>query len=570
MIGVIAAVCLPIAARAFVGPRGALVHIRWDSSVDVSARQELEARFRLEDGERLDDSTWRYDLVNPSAETIRALVGDSAVADTHHINRERSTLSDAERTARRARVRHGSVIVAVADRMAALAALAALVMVLTQWYARQADGLWTWRNGLIFRTAEQVQPYVWLAVLGLAIYGRAIWWPPTNSDDLQYLASVRLRNPFSYFVGDHGHDNNLYRPLTPASMWVVYQMFGVWNVPNQILNQVVHLANVSLLYAILRRAQPDRSVALLFAAIFMISEYTWLAATVTSHRQVAQTGLFLLVFVYQLTRHAEPSDTTAPAASVRLGSMAALSVLALMSKESGLVVPALAFAYAFMSGRPRARLAAAAAATIAGYVVFRVVIFGPSFASYGPDGYMFFGLLHYQRSDELPSVLRYINYAENVLKNIIAPMLPVFDETGALLSRESLPVFVPVIVSTALLTGIAAARRLSHLQWIALIIIVANAVAHYATFRMRAHYVSHAAFCMFVAGSPLLGRGRSPGVRDLAVKTLGVMALLGGIVLASNMMDRYALAINRALDALPVRGLERYGPVAEEVLQRYR
>jgi len=36
------------------------------------------------------------------------------------------------------------------------------------------------------------------------------------------------------------------------------------------------------------------------------------------------------------------------------------------------------------------------------------------------------------------------------------------------------------------------------------------------------------------------------------------------------MMDRYALAINRALDALPVRGLERYGPVAEEVLQRYR
>ena len=273
MIGVIAAVCLPIAARAFVGPRGALVHIRWDSSVDVSARQELEARFRLEDGERLDDSTWRYHLVNPSAETIRALVGDSAVADTHHINRERSTLSDAERTARRARVRHGSVIVAVADRMAALAALAALVMVLTQWYARQADGLWTWRNGLIFRTAEQVQPYVWLAVLGLAIYGRAIWWPPTNSDDLQYLASVRLRNPFSYFVGDHGHDNNLYRPLTPASMWVVYQMFGVWNVPNQILNQVVHLANVSLLYAILRRAQPDRSVALLFAAIFMISEY---------------------------------------------------------------------------------------------------------------------------------------------------------------------------------------------------------------------------------------------------------------------------------------------------------
>ena len=530
MIGVIAAVCLPIAARAFVGPRGALVHIRWDSSVDVSARQELEARF-----------VWRTvsaSTTRRGGPTRQSICRDHSrsrrgFGGSRHAPHQPRAL-DVER--RRANGATGTGAAWKRDRRGGrpnggAGRASALVMVLTQWYARQADGLWTWRNGLIFRTAEQVQPYVWLAVLGLAIYGRAIWWPPTNSDDLQYLASVRLRNPFSYFVGDHGHDNNLYRPLTPASMWVVYQMFGVWNVPNQILNQVVHLANVSLLYAILRRAQPDRSVALLFAAIFMISEYTWLAATVTSHRQVAQTGLFLLVFVYQLTRHAEPSDTTAPAASVRLGSMAALSVLALMSKESGLVVPALAFAYAFMSGRPRARLAAAAAATIAGYVVFRVVIFGPSFASYGPDGYMFFGLLHYQRSDELPSLLRYINYAENVLKNIIAPMLPVFDETGALLSRESLPVFVPVIVSTALLTGMAAARRLSHLQWIALIIIVANAVAHYATFRMRAHYVSHAAFCMFVAGSPLLGRGRSPGVRDLAVKTLGVMALLGGIVL---------------------------------------
>ena len=101
MIGVIAAVCLPIAARAFVGPRGALVHIR----LGLIGRRVRAANWRRAFVWRtVSASTTRRGVTTSSilsAETISALVGDSAVADTHHINRAASTLSDAERTARR-------------------------------------------------------------------------------------------------------------------------------------------------------------------------------------------------------------------------------------------------------------------------------------------------------------------------------------------------------------------------------------------------------------------------------------------------------------------------------------
>jgi hypothetical protein len=126
-------ICLPTIARLVTGPPGGLVHVRWDTSVDASARQELEARFRLTDGEPLGESTWRYDLLDPSRDNIRDLVKDPAVADTEHIDRSRFTLVDTMRTARRGRTAYGGMLVTAADRLAlALPAIVAL-LVLLQW-----------------------------------------------------------------------------------------------------------------------------------------------------------------------------------------------------------------------------------------------------------------------------------------------------------------------------------------------------------------------------------------------------------------------------------------------------
>jgi hypothetical protein len=124
---------LPVAARLVAGERGAIVHVRWQPTLTPAEREQLEARFDLADGERLDDVTWRYDLVDPSSRNIAALVSDAAVADTHQIDRPGSRLAaSASRTARRQRFESGGdALVATGDRAATvLAAIAGALLIL--------------------------------------------------------------------------------------------------------------------------------------------------------------------------------------------------------------------------------------------------------------------------------------------------------------------------------------------------------------------------------------------------------------------------------------------------------
>ena len=578
----VAAVCLivagilPIGTRIVTGPRGARVHVRWEASVDDSARRNLETKFRLADAERLEGQTWAYDLVDPSAHIVRALVLNPAVADTHHIDRSRFVLDAAERTGRRGRIRYGDVLVAAGDGVAIASALmAALLTVMALRHRLPTPRFSTALPGAVFQAAGSIPPYLFLMTLGLAMYARALWLPPTNADDLSYLSSVAtIANPLYYFFQDHGHGNELYRPLTPLTLWVSYKLFGVWSLPNQVVNLALHLANVFLLYRIVEREQRNRSMALLVAAVFMISQYTWLAAAWTSDRPMVLTGMFLLLLVDHLSRQTEHPGATRGAA-LSISFVTVLSVLALMSKESGLVVPALGLFFALTMAKharltqaQRWSLAVTTASIVSLYVVFRILLFGSEAASYSQDGYLFLGLVRYQRVEDLPQLLQYVAYAENVIKNAIAPILPVFAEGGALLTWQSVLVHAPVIASTALLFGLAAKRDLSGLQWIALLIIVANALVHVALFRLRLHYLSHAAVCLFVAGSPIFKHIEGNGGRALAARALAVIVLVGAIVSTSHTLNVYLLTRYAALHALPTEGIDGY--VLQQVLQKYR
>jgi len=133
LIGAIVIGCLPIITRLVTGPPGALVHVRWDTSIDPSARQQLEARFRLADGEQLGGSTWRYDLLDSSRDNIRDLVRNPAVVDTEHIDRSLFTPVDTMRTARRGRIAYGGMLVTAADRAAMALPVIAAFGVLLHW-----------------------------------------------------------------------------------------------------------------------------------------------------------------------------------------------------------------------------------------------------------------------------------------------------------------------------------------------------------------------------------------------------------------------------------------------------
>jgi hypothetical protein len=124
----IGALTLPIGARVMMGPRGADIHIRWAPALDAGTRMQLEARFHLADGDRLDTSTWRYDLLDPSNDNIRSLVSNSAVEDTHGLDRARFSVSTAARTGRRLRSGVGDVVVLAADRISVVLAVLAAIL----------------------------------------------------------------------------------------------------------------------------------------------------------------------------------------------------------------------------------------------------------------------------------------------------------------------------------------------------------------------------------------------------------------------------------------------------------
>ena len=117
MVFLVLAIALPVAARLAAGPPGAMVHVRWQPSVDSAARRNAEERLGLANGQRQDEQTWRYDLIEASRDRIRALVLEPNVADTHYIDRAAYSLDpSAERTARLSRFRvAGPLAVDTAD-----------------------------------------------------------------------------------------------------------------------------------------------------------------------------------------------------------------------------------------------------------------------------------------------------------------------------------------------------------------------------------------------------------------------------------------------------------------------
>ena len=131
------AATLPLGSRMMAGPRGAVVHVRWQPSVTATDRHALEARFHLADGEQVDANTWRYELIDPAAGNISALVGEPAAADTHNIDRSDGSLApDASRTSRRSRMAAGDALVAAADGFAAALAVIAACLALGGAFAR--------------------------------------------------------------------------------------------------------------------------------------------------------------------------------------------------------------------------------------------------------------------------------------------------------------------------------------------------------------------------------------------------------------------------------------------------
>lgn len=179
-----------------------------------------------------------------------------------------------------------------------------------------------------------------------------------------------------------------------------------------------------------------------------------------------------------------------------------LSLLALMSKESGLILPLIALYFLVIELRVRLTHPAvwSLVVLLGAYGLLRFVIFGSNAATYTEAGYLF-GRTYYENLGTLQGGLRIAAYVENVVKNIVAVFLPIFDGQGKLSLIGTKLNSLVVAGCTLLVFLLSLGRKLTRFQRISLVIILLNALIHFQLFRYRTLYIPQMAFVIFAAAS---------------------------------------------------------------------
>jgi hypothetical protein len=387
-----------------------------------------------------------------------------------------------------------------------------------------------------------------LIFTGYAFYNPALRFVPVDFDDLVLLSSAKnVSNPLAFFIQDWGFGNYGYRPLHSISLWLGYRIFGVSTGPNQAINLALHILVILMLYALVIRLQPNRLLGFLFTLLGLVSLYTVSPATWVSDRPTLFVAFFLLVSLNYLVR-LEKNDKPNPLL------LAGISILALMSKESGLIVSLVTIAviyFQFEKSSQNKRTMAGMLFILLAYMLFRFLIFGSRAGTYDESGYLF-GLRYYQSSSVLTGTEAIIAKIENVIKNSLAIFLPLFDGQGKLSMIGTLSNSVILIVTTLILSILAFSRKLTLFQKIGLIIILLNAIIHFQVFRYRTLYLGQVGFVIFLAASPLFSESRS--VRSAVAAMAAALLLFWSMnIIGENLTYQY---LNR-LDLLRTPTFEK-------------
>lgn len=173
-----------------------------------------------------------------------------------------------------------------------------------------------------------------------------------------YLASIHhLREIFSTtvwsYVGAEGV-TNYYRPMMTLGYLVCYQLFGPVAYEFHLVNVALDAAVVVMLFAVTRRLTGDRLLAFVAALVFALhpvhsESVGWIAAVT----DVELAFFYLLTFWLYLGLSRDAP--TRRRRVLRHGLLAGSFVLALLSKEQALTLPALAAVYEHLYRDDRSR-----------------------------------------------------------------------------------------------------------------------------------------------------------------------------------------------------------------------
>ena len=416
-------------------------------------------------------------------------------------------------------------------------------------------------------------PYVILSMFGYAFYNVALRFVPIDFDDLVLLSTAKnTDNPLAFFISDWGFGNYGYRPLHSLSLWLSYRIFGVSSGPAQLINILLHIGVILLLYALLVKVLSGRHWIIAFAlsCAGLVSLYTVSPPTWVSDRPTLFVSIFLLILLNYLASLKEGEQP-------KLWVLCLLSVFAVMSKESGLIIPLVSIYYLFFEVENKSakmRFIGVIVLVLALYSVFRFVMFGSNAATYTESGYLF-GRNYYENLGVLQGANRLAAYLDNVIKNVLAVFCPIFDGQGKISMLGTKLNSVVVIVCTLGMFVLSLTKKLTKFQKISLVIILLNGLIHMQLFRYRTLYIPALAFLIFIAASDPVCRGEK-SLRRTAVLLLAVLFVIWnmhmiGENLDFEMMDRMTeirmekfeqdiLATSNRIDADVVR----------EIIAKYR
>ena len=337
-----------------------------------------------------------------------------------------------------------------------------------------------------------------ITFLGYAFYNPALRFAPVDFDDLVLISAVKnVSHPIVFFIRDWGFGNYGYRPLHSITLWLGYRLFNVSSGPNQFINLALHILVILLLYTLLSCLQPNRILALLFSLLGLVSLYTFSPATWISDRPTLFVAIFLLISLNYLVRLEKSGHPSLPL-------LAGLSILALMSKESGLLVPLVVIGVLlqqFEKSSQQKKLVIILFFIMLAYILFRFIIFGSGAGTYDESGYLF-GFRYYENSRSLSGVDFFAAKLENIIKNIVAVFLPLFDGQGKISLIGTRSNSIVLVSTTLILVILAFSRKLNAYQKVGLVIILLNALVHVQVFRYRTLYLGQMGLAIFFAASP--------------------------------------------------------------------
>jgi len=133
---------------------------------------------------------------------------------------------------------------------------------------------------------------------------------------------------------------DIYRPITTMSFALTYALFGLNPVPYHATNIFLHAMNAILVFLLLRRAMGSETKAALAAAIFATHPAQVEAVSWISARGNAQSLMFMLFAMLAYLKWSDRKRSWLLYAASLI-----LYIFSMLSKESGIVLPALIFAW---------------------------------------------------------------------------------------------------------------------------------------------------------------------------------------------------------------------------------